>query len=251
MQPFFDIASAAAIYLFCRFLFMDSTYNESIPMLWYVCTILTVAPIILALSLGGSYGRNWMHGSTPDYIHFIECLASAFLLLILLDLLIGINGWRDYVAEHLLFFAMTTLALLGGRLFLRYLKHHLINEFYIGKRYGINLQKILLCGAGADCRYYIANQGRIMEENPSKIIGIIEENPEFQGHHVFGLELLGSPGDIEKIYDKTKFDKITFTRTMSMSAKQLIADFCKEKNIPLTEWKGKESTVLGMSGISI
>lgn len=251
MQPFFDIAGVAFIYLFCRLLFIDSAYNESSPMLWYVCTVLTVAPIVLALSLGGSYGRNWMHGSAPDYVHFIKCLCAGFILLIILDFMFGIKGWRGYVSEHLLFFSMTTLALLGARLFLRYLKHHLMNEFYIGKSYGIAIQKILLCGVSVDCRYFIANQERILEELPSKIVGIIEEDPEMQGHHVFGLELLGGPADIEKIYGETKFDKITITRTMSMSAKQLIADFCKEKKIPLTEWKGKESTVLGMSRISI
>ncbi|MFZ2654922.1 MAG: MraY family glycosyltransferase [Victivallales bacterium] len=243
VQPLFDIAGVAVIYLFCRLLFIDSTYNECAAMPWHVSTIFTMAPIVLALNLSGCYRRNWLHGSAPDYIYFIKCLSVGFLLLILLNLLFGIDGWSGFAAERLLFFALTTLALLGERLFLRYLKHHLINVLFMRKNHGIAVQRILLCGVGDNCRYFIANQGRILEENPNMIIGIIEEELMFQGQYVFGLEVLGRTLDINQIYAKSKFDKITITRTISDSTKKIIVDFCKTNKIPLTEWKGVESVV--------
>jgi UDP-N-acetylmuramyl pentapeptide phosphotransferase/UDP-N-acetylglucosamine-1-phosphate transferase len=244
MQPFFDIASIVIIYLFCRFLFIDSIYNENLQLTWYARIIYTAAPIVLALNLGGSYKRNWLQGSAPDYIYFIKCLLTGFLLLILFDLSGGINGWRSFVAERLLFFALTSLALLGERLFLRYLKHHLINIFFIEKSHGIVLQKILVYGAGPVCRHFIARQGRILEEHPNKIIGIIDDDPMFQGQYVFGLKVLGRTVDIKKIYHKIKFDKITITMTIDNSTKNTLVDFCKTNKITLTEWKGEELVIL-------
>ena len=243
-QPFFDIAIIIIIYLFCRLLFIDSAYNAYSPLLWYVCTIFATAPIVLALNLGGSYKRNWLHGSAPDYIYFIKCLLAGFILLILFDLFRGISGWRSFVAERLLFFALVTLVLLGERLFLRYLKYHLINIFFIEKSHGIVLQKTLVCGAGFSCRYFIANQSWILEEHPNRIIGIIEEDPMFQGQYIFGLKVLGRPVDIKKIYSKIRFDKITITKAINDSTRKLIVDFCKTNKIILTEWNGKESVVV-------
>jgi len=244
IQPLFDVSCVVIIYLFCRFLFNDSTYNAGSLLLWHVGTIYTAAPILLLLNLSGCYKRNWLHGGAPDYVYFIKCLLAGFLLLILINLFNGINDWRSFAAERLLFFALTTLALLGQRLFLRYLKHHLLNEFFIEKSHGLVLQKILLCGIGSNCRYFIADQGRILEEHPNKIIGIIDDEPMFQGQYVFGLKVLGRAVDIKKIYDKTKFDKITITRTISDSTKKALVDFCQTNKIILTEWKGVESVVL-------
>jgi hypothetical protein len=246
MQPFFDIASMVLIYLFCRLLFMDSGYNVSSPLLWYVSTIFTITPIVLVLNLSGCYKRNWLHGSAPDYIYFIKCLFFGFLLVLILDLYQGINDWRSFVSERLLFFSMITLMLLGVRLFLRYLKHHLINVFFIEKNHNISLQKILLCGAGDECRYFIANQGRILESHPSKIVGIIEEDKMFQGQYLFGLKVLGSPSDIAEIYGKTKFDRITITKTIKDSTKESMFSFCKTNKIKLSEWNGHLSTVQNM-----
>ena len=246
MQPFFDIAGIVAIYLLCLFLFMDSVYNKSSSLPWYICTIYMVVPIALVLNLGGCYRRNWLHGSAPDYIYFARCLLVGYVLLILLDLLGGNTGtdWRNYAAERLLFFALTAMGLLGERLFLRYLKHYLINEFYIEKTYDITLQRIVLCGAGSGCRYFIDNQGGALEDHPGRIIGIIEDDPMFHGQYIFGLEVLGSSTELEKIHKKTGFDKITITKELNSRAKELIIDFCKGKKISLTVWKGEEAVLL-------
>ena len=108
--------------------------------------------------------------------------------------------------------SLTAIYIIGERLFLRYLKNYLINDFHIKKHYNLKLEKILLCGAGADCRYFINSQSSKFEDNPNIIIGIIDDDPIFFGQFVYGKKVLGQLSDVNTVFTENSFDKITITK---------------------------------------
>ena len=243
IQPFADAAIIIVLYLGCRFLFINSAYNIYMPLRWYISTFFSTIPIILVLNLSGSYRRSWLHGSAPDYIFFVKSLGVGFLLMLIVDISGGIQGWRSYVAERLLFVALTALVLIGIRLFMRYLKYYLIQQFYVDKSYDINIEKILIFGTTVDCRYYIASKNRHFEAEPFAIVGLIEDDPLFRDQYVFSHKVLGAVIDIEDIYRKTPFARITITRSISDASLQILKQFCLKNSIKLYLWHTNEKVV--------
>lgn len=243
-QPVIDFVFIVIIFLLCRFLFMGSLHNETNTLLWYHCLFLHTMPIVLILNISNTYKRSWFFGGAPDYIYMFKWLLVSYLAVFVIEYLIGINAWRSYIAEHLLFFSLVTIVLFGEKLFLRFLKGTLINELHIKKERNLQLKKILLCGAGVECRHYINKISGTFEEVPYRIIGIIDDDPIFHGQILQGTKVLGILSEIDKIYEKYNFDKVCITKEIDEEQRKAVINFCRKHDIELTEWKSEEVSVI-------
>ncbi|MEA3451839.1 MAG: hypothetical protein U9Q83_08030 [Bacteroidota bacterium] len=241
LQPVIDIVIVISFYLFCRFLFIHSLHNESVYLSWYYVLFFTAFPIILILHLAKIYKRSWLYGGYPDYIYLLKALLLGFFIVFALDLIRGIKDWQSYIAERLLFFSLIIIIILVERLFLRYLKNELMNQLHEKKENNLIFQKILLYGIGTDCKYYIDKINLNFEKKPYKIIGIIDNNPIFNGQFVYGKKVLGRISDISEIYKMNKFDKLTITKgNLKEKEKKDVISFCENYNIELTEFQNRE-----------
>jgi FlaA1/EpsC-like NDP-sugar epimerase len=98
-------------------------------------------------------------------------------------------------------------------------------------------RKVLLVGAGREADEavrYLSNDS----EHRVSLIGLVDNDPFRQGKLIRGLPVLGSTGDLERIYDSANFTEIVVTNTaLPPEQVEQIENFSNRHLIPILNFR--------------
>jgi len=235
-HPFSDMLFLIFGFLVAYFLFAELKGGIRIPRDCYVRLTYNVMPIFLLLFVGGIYRRFWLKADAQDYLRLIEILAIGHIVSALISYLVGIKTVKIFMAQHLIFFLLSTGCIVFERMLIRYLKSNLIHNLYMKHFCQKNLSRVLVYGAGAYSKFFLAEKRADIEADPVEIIGIIDDFSPLWKQFVYGYRVLGGVDDLARIHEQFKFDKLILTsRSLQESNRKKAEEFCAEHDIELTE----------------
>jgi UDP-N-acetylmuramyl pentapeptide phosphotransferase/UDP-N-acetylglucosamine-1-phosphate transferase len=245
MHPFYDLAVLLVLFLLTSFLFSD----QSLPVIiktHYAELIYCVFPIAAILHLSGIYRRYWVRASSRDYLYLVELmLAGNVIAAIVRSNLHPPTDLRLFLAFHAFFFLAASAIILAERVGIRVIKNSVIRRDLYLRRFGLkNLPKVLVYGGGQRAYFYLHNGHRNIETNPVHVVGIMDDHPVLQGHHVHGYKILGGMKMLARIYAEHRFDRVVVTCEIDdLEKKQDLLDFCRSHGVEVSEFLFHEVAV--------
>jgi sugar O-acyltransferase (sialic acid O-acetyltransferase NeuD family) len=97
--------------------------------------------------------------------------------------------------------------------------------------YGKNDDRVLIIGGG---KAAITVSDIILQNPNQKIVGILDDNPDFHNKNIFGFEILGSVSLIDKLWEEDYFDSVIISFSGNIYARKRIFEEIHSKGIPFT-----------------
>ena len=76
-----------------------------------------------------------------------------------------------------------------------------------------------------------------------QLVGIIAQEPGYLHSYCFGMKVLGTKEDLERIVQENHINKIVLTIALPLQEHGDLRAFCKERNLQLTEFVCQEVVV--------
>ena len=193
--------------------------------------------MVIVLHITGVYKVYWLRASSSDLLFLSQMiLFGAFLGLILFFYLFSPNDFKLFIAKGFLFYLMSTILILGERMFLRYGKFAFIKNLYFLAHSHETAKKVLIYGGGLNLRFYLSKKYNQIDKDPIKIIGIIDDEPVLRKRYVYNCKVLGNYSELSQIYSRHPFDEIVITsENISEKRKANIKVFCNKNRILISE----------------
>ena len=238
VHPFIDFVLISCAYVVsCIFFFeYEPDFPESL------CYVIFCLPLILILYCTGIYRTYWLRAGINRYYKFFNWLMIGglfeFAILYVLERFYGFFGSMplEYLYGGYLFFFMLVLVLVAGERFLvRYLESFGIRSFYLKMNSEkARTQRVVILGGGALCRLFIQNLFcRNYLQLPLTLVGIIDDDPAIRHLNVYGLKVLGSTLQLEKVYEDTPFEVMVITTGLSEKSTEIVKEFAAAHDVKL------------------
>ncbi len=210
------------------------------------------APVALVLCVSKVYRVFWLRAGLNNYWHlalmvFLGSLASCVLIYLFcypgMRCEYGI-GPREFISGCMIFVMLNLLSIATERFLVHYAEGFWFRKLYLQYQQEERLQRILVYGGGLKCRVYVnylycAQRSEIQEE----IIGILDDDKSLAGLQLYGFKVLGGVANVEAIYMDHPFDKVIITTSLHrLENEELLRNFCRSKNIPLTRLEIREES---------
>lgn len=242
----------ALLILLSLFLF-SWFFGKTLPFAWgHWWYLLFLLPLVAVLCFSGIYRTFWLRAGILQFYKLICTLILAGILGYILngiiwhfemdlskDALISASGF------YLMSWFLASGLILLERLLLYYYENFGYHRLYIrnqGKK--SEIPKVLIYGSGLPCQMYISSiYCRFSQtEEKVKIIGIIDDNPAIKNLNIYGFKVYGGLLELEKIYEKFKFNRIIITGKDPQLLEHL-KSFCEEHKIELKKFICEENEV--------
>ena len=93
---------------------------------------------------------------------------------------------------------------------------------------------LLVLGGGVACRLYVQNLFcRNYLRHPSKILGIVDDDPALRHLNVYGFQVLGTTSELDELYAKQPFDMLVVTTALSEAARLRVEEFARRHPVEL------------------
>lgn len=140
-----------------------------------------------------------------------------------------------------LWYILSVLIITGSRVVWRIVMEHKEKKERLGK--DTEPLRTLIVGAGAGGSLFIKS---LRHDSAIKFIGIVDDDKNKQRTTVYGVPVLGTTYDIEKLVESFNVDQITISAP-SMSSKEItrVVDYCSNLNIKLNQMPSVEDIVQG------
>lgn len=140
-----------------------------------------------------------------------------------------------------LWYILSVLIITGSRVVWRIVMEHKEKKERLGK--DTESLRTLIVGAGAGGSLFIKS---LRQDSAIKFIGIVDDDKNKQRTTVYGVPVLGTTYDIEKLVESFQVDQVTISAP-SMSSKEItrIVDYCSNLNIKLNQMPSVEDIVQG------
>lgn len=244
-HPFYDLAALIITFASSYMLFNTDSYEQFISNQLYLSLLYSLFPVVLILNIGGAYKRHWIRANSLDYMHITKLLFVGFFVSIVISCYVNnISNLRLFIARNMLMVFMSCFLIVGERLLLRYIKTAFLHRTYIRNNFHSDIKSVLIYGGGLNCYYYVSRSSNNIEQNPVRIVGIIDDDPVFWDRYIYGYKVLGSHTDLNDIYESKPFDRIVISaQKISSNKMELVKKICIEKNIELLHFKSYEKVV--------
>ena len=205
-----------------------------------LCTIETaefIIPVVLFLIVSRTYSVLWNYPSTEGYFHLLIIVIGAFIISAIFNAIFQFYSFtlREFAAAV----GMADAAIIFERMLFHALRMGLIKQ-HVSASYANNTPVIttLLYGICLGGRMYVNSVTVDMDRAcREKIIGFIDRNPRFSHSYCYGLRVLGTLKDLEKIHEKHRLGKIVVCMdNLQPNERDKLLKFCKENNILLSQF---------------
>ncbi|BFN37894.1 hypothetical protein [Fidelibacter multiformis] len=201
--------------------------------------------LFISLVISGVYNRFWLRATPEDYMRLVgalllgHALATVFLYFSLEEILF----WR-YLKRLIFLGTFVSLVVISERIFLRFL-HMKLHTIYLDSNNHENIKHVILYGAGVRCQYYLQEIATNIEQDPTRVVGLLDDNPGLWNKNVYGQKVLGNITDLTLLAQKKKIDTVIITtRTIKPENIEIARDICKRNGIRLIQWKFVEEIIL-------
>ncbi len=240
LMPLLDIAGLLAAYVL-TLLLMNSLFVKagSENVIFSLPRMLVVTlPVIIIFFVSGVYRLYLLRVMIRDFQRVAEALlAGCFISVVAQYLLFYFRSGHIYCfAEPVLFTLLAALFLIGGRMMIWYFSSYVISHLLLSGGREMPLRRVLLVGGGTMSRLFIESNYMSRADIPDRIIGILDDDRVLKSMSVYGVRVLGSTGDIERIYADRAFDVLVLT-TPFLSKEKLayLENFCSAHEISV-QW---------------
>ena len=201
--------------------------------------------IFISLVVSGVYNRFWLRATPGDYMRLVgalllgHTLCTVFLYFSLEEILF----WR-YLKRLIFLGTFVSLVVITERVFLRFL-HMKLHTIYLDSNNHPNIKNVILYGAGVRCQYYLQEIATNVEQDPTRVIGLLDDNPGLWKKHVYSQKILGNITDLNHLTQKHKIDSVIITtRTIKPENMEKAKEICKRHGIRLIQWKFVEEIIV-------
>ena len=142
-----------------------------------------------------------------------------------------------------LWYLLAVLIIPGSRVAWRIIIEHKLKKAKINSGKNNPIMRTLIVGAGAGGSLFI----RSLQHNPEiELVGIVDDDKNKQKTTLYGVPVLGTIHDIEKLIELFEIDQITIA-IPSLSSKELnrIVDYCSETHVKVNQMPSVEDIVQG------
>lgn len=201
--------------------------------------------LFISLVISGVYNRFWLRATPEDYMRLVgalllgHALATVFLYFSLEEILF----WR-YLKRLIFLGTFVSLVVISERIFLRFL-HMKLHTIYLDSNNHENIKHVILYGAGVRCQYYLQEIATNIEQDPTRVVGLLDDNPGLWNKNVYGQKVLGNITDLTLLAQKKKIDTVIITtRTIKPENIEKAREICKKNGIKLIQWKFVEEIII-------
>ena len=142
-----------------------------------------------------------------------------------------------------LWYLLAVLIIPGSRVAWRIIIEHKLKKEKINSGKNNPIMRTLIVGAGAGGSLFI----RSLQHNPEiELLGIVDDDKNKQKTTLYGVPVLGTTHDLEKLIKSFEVDQITIA-IPSLSSKELnrIVDYCSETHVKVNQMPSVEDIVQG------
>jgi hypothetical protein len=215
-----DVALLAGAFVVSHLCFLPHAAHEVLRQWLLRDAVVGVGVPLLCLMAGATYQRVWSRLSG------IDCIMLTWWLLIGVVLGTGVLSFFAaeatgvLMAEMGLYFIFALVALLGTRIFPRFVAGCLT---YMSRGYNPEnepRQRILIYGAGAQGMLFLRAEGqRILKKaRQYTVVGFLDDDRNLHGRLVCGYKVLGGLADLEGILQKHRIERLILTFELSPTA---------------------------------
>ncbi|MBQ6351978.1 MAG: hypothetical protein IJJ28_01755, partial [Lentisphaeria bacterium] len=205
--------------------------------------LLFCIPLILILYASLVYSTYWLRAGINRYYKLFKMLfwGGILELLAIWALDSYCSCFFDVTSPEFLyggfgfFFLLVLILVAGERFFVRYLESFGLRSFYLQVRAVDEAPlNLLVLGGGVACRLYVQNLFcRNYLRHPSKILGIVDDDPALRHLNVYGFQVLGTTSDLDELYAKQPFDMLVVTTALSEAARLRVEEFARRHPVEL------------------
>ena len=229
LNPVWDVCVCTAAFIFAR--------NR----LDTIETATFIIPVFLVLIASRTYSVLWNYPSTEEYFRLLLIVVGAFVISASFNAIFQFYPFtlREFAAAA----GMADAVIICERMLFHALRMALIKQ-HVNAHYAAKAPIIttLLYGICSEGRMYV-NAATIDIDRAcrEKIIGFIDRNPRFSHSFCYGLRVLGTPQDLEKIHEKYQIGKIVVCNdNLQSQERDELIKFCHENNILLSCYRCRE-----------
>ncbi|MEJ5313587.1 MAG: nucleoside-diphosphate sugar epimerase/dehydratase [Anaerolinea sp.] len=225
------------------FFYLPSAY-------WMAGAALIIKPLVYYFF--GLYRRMWIYASIREALMVVAASVTASALLA--ATMITLASFRFFVgfprSVLIIDFLLSVFAAGGLRFTLRLLAESRINQAIqegVGSRHP---QKVLIVGAG-DAGALVVRE---MQKNPQLNlvpVGFLDDNPAKQRQQIYGVPVVGTLSDLEKVIDQTRAQQVIIAIPSAAGrVVRLVADACRAKGVPFRTMPGIYELLGGTVSVS-
>ncbi|WP_303774260.1 nucleoside-diphosphate sugar epimerase/dehydratase [Anaerolinea thermophila] len=225
------------------FFYLPSAY-------WMAGAALIIKPLVYYFF--GLYRRMWIYASIREALMVVAASVTASALLA--ATMITLASFRFFVgfprSVLIIDFLLSVFAAGGLRFTLRLLAESRINQAIqegVGSRHP---QKVLIVGAG-DAGALVVRE---MQKNPQLNlvpVGFLDDNPAKQRQQIYGVPVVGTLSDLEKVIDQTRVQQVIIAIPSAAGrVVRLVADACRAKGVPFRTMPGIYELLGGTVSVS-
>lgn len=244
-HPFIDTFFLTISFMVSYYLFNNFIWNSLVIQKLLLSTCYNILPALCLLHIGGAYKRFWFKASASDYKKIFELLFIGHMINVAIQYkFFYVGDIKLFVAECLIFTLTSSFLIVGERMSLRYLKSNMMRNLYMNQATHIKSTKVLLYGGGMRCRFFLNEKFGNIESDPIEIVGLVDDSIALRGQYVYGQKVLGCYRDLEKIFEKKRFEKIIVSSPkISSNKKKIVKGFCRRHKVKLSELVFEEREV--------
>lgn len=225
------------------FFYLPSAY-------WMAGAALIIKPLVYYFF--GLYRRMWIYASIREALMVVAASVTASALLA--ATMIALTSFRLFVgfprSVLIIDFFLSVFAAGGLRFTLRLLAESRINQA-IQEGAGLRQpQKVLIVGAG-DAGALVVRE---LQKNPQLNlipIGFLDDNPAKQRQQIYGVPVVGTLSDLEKVIDQTRAQQVIIAIPSAAGrVVRLVADACRAKGVPFRTMPGIYELLGGTVSVS-
>lgn len=187
--------------------------------------VIVIASAVYAgfLYIFGCYHVYWIYAGTVDYFRvLIACIVAS----VVCDITARIYNWSDFgLTESVVCNFSSTIMLLSFRMLIR-ITGKICRS--LNKKNGNTTKNILIVGAG---RLGVALVKDVMgnQDINYHVLGFVDDSPAKRNQIIYGVKVLGTTDDLERISKTLKPDEIIIAiSNASMKDKQRIISVCSD-----------------------
>ncbi len=225
------------------FFYLPSAY-------WMAGAALIIKPLVYYFF--GLYRRMWIYASIREALMVVAASVTASALLA--ATMITLASFRFFIgfprSVLMIDFLLSVFAAGGLRFTLRLLAESRINQAIqegVGSR---QPQKVLIVGAG-DAGALVVRE---MQKNPQLNlvpVGFLDDNPAKQRQQIYGVPVVGTLSDLEKVIDQTRAQQVIIAIPSAAGrVVRLVADACRAKGVPFRTMPGIYELLGGTVSVS-
>jgi UDP-GlcNAc:undecaprenyl-phosphate/decaprenyl-phosphate GlcNAc-1-phosphate transferase len=243
LLPLIDLLIIIFSYCSAIWLFAEYNYTCSLGVHLQFGIVFIIFPIIIILNISKTYKIYWLRCSSNDSIYLTKLLFISFAISFVLGLVYGdYLHLKMFIAQYLLFFALSYSLIFGFRFSLKHIRYTFIRNLYCSMHPKKYFEKVLVYGTSENCEQYVRTLYLNIENKPFNIIGLLDDNKYLANNTVYGYKILGNITEIRKIFYNNNFSKLIITTDITKENMKQTKEFCEMENIDIKVFQSKLST---------